>query len=1521
MGTINNHINELINNQLNTYKDRHRIKQDKNNENDFKKSYRYREVLELIQNCIDEFDEKNSNNDILIKLKDNTFEISNTGNPFLIEGIRSLMIANVSPKKEKEFYKDTGYIGNKGLGFRSVLNWANDIKIFSQNELSIQFNQENSNQYYKTQGLVGDFAVFSYPKEIELTDQIRKKIDNYTTLISLSLQEDKVEDVRNQLDSIDYNTLLFLPKINTLKIIINDDWKTYTKITEKKDDFGYEDVIIQFNDSFGSEKTEEYRVYETIEQSHGGETINIKVSYHPDIDTDNNPLYSYFKLGINLPIKWKINANFELSEEREKVKKTDLNRKILERLIEFLFECAEKEANLIIPSDFAILTSLIPKSLIFNEDNLSIVVPKSYQGVDNSFYFTNYYKNKILQYKLLPLLNGEYTSYVSRPISFNTDLIEKLNFEDDLRVKIISKSIPSLISTFIPSSLIEHVDFELINQHLKDNVEDYKNRVELAVLFFSEFKDKLEYSRYLTNKDLPNFFQSATKKTIENGNIFYTTQQVELKIPSFVSIDFIDSKDVEFIKDYFQYTSGTRFYQTPFGKIFGFHEYVFKPILAATNSALNKHKDVYSAMEEYIVFVNSSERIDRENNEHVFYLLDRNNNLRKSRELYLGFEYDNKYLDDLYVSQNNLFVRDFSNLNLNKDELKSLFIDIGVSPQPRIIQELLPLNGGNYNHVYLKYIPEEYEGTVVHNPFITSISYNNIDNFQSILDNSENTFIIKWLLSIINKIDENDTSIFFKWGSRQNPRVISGLPSFLFYQIENYKWYKLGDKKYSLNQIILYKNLGDKYDDLLGISEEDLFLGSLSEHKDLRDKFKRIFRIKNDFSDLPDHELYALLNCIELIDKSGQISKKIYLDIETNKKDTHFPKQSHEQDIFFHYGKIFCYDNEFHSINADNPSEKVFYANKYVLKSIEKKRNLMSYSRRKNATIIKNWFNVDVLDQDVKVKNFIINTSINLDFQKEIEDIKKYILAIRINEITTDSTEKVARNRNNFRIYPCYEIDNEEELSFEEFEFCKSGNDFYIKISNNYTSIDDIRKNSRYCSSVAEIIQTAHDLKDDFRDKIMKLIPFDEINRKEQLEVEYNDETLLSQVETKSISDIQKIIEVLIELGIQLSEDEKNELANIIVEDYKIQQIGHIEIIKGFLIQHGKTTSDFNNNGNIILDFTRNNNKLFIDCCLLNEQKYYSYLFINGELNEGNLSNQQSLYYENYCSYNADNRDELNIESEYMDYFQINKKIWEATNVVDFKGMMNFNIHNYDSSKIELIKQKYTKEQIELYAQFGKLDDLYKHIIHQNNKPIKPDKYSEVDFLSLYEKILNSEEAKIDKNDYQKADINEGQPGKPGKPRNPRTIEPDAEANKVTGFIAEVEAYRYLKITYKDADKIEWISGNAEKAKNVIKGDDTVGYDIRIRLKNGKYKYFEVKGSTDTLYKIEITTNEINHGLKYPKDYSIIFVKVDIDNSKADFIKVLDSIFDFDEGETLTSNKKFSVRSKSHILYFDKKKM
>jgi hypothetical protein len=1118
------------------------------------------------------------------------------------------------------------------------------------------------------------------------------------------------------------------------------------------------------------------------------------------------------------------------------------------------------------------------------------------------------------------LLNETYTSYIDEPTSFQSSLIKILSFDDNIKQKTIKEPIPEIIQAFIKTTLIKHIDFELVNNHLKENIENYENRIELAILFFIEFKDWLDrQSRYdqTLYQELPNFFQNSEGKIIPNGDIFYSTQQNNLVIPSYVSIDFIDSNNIDFILESLNYPTGTRLYATTFGKIFGFHEYVFKSILSSTNSALKSQNDYDDSFREYILFLMSADRKERENKEHEFYLLNRNNELNKSINLYLGFEYDNKKLDELYVNQNDLFIKDITNLGFSQKELISLFIELGASLQPRKIPNNEKFTYGNYVHPYLQYIPTHYLNESIIYPYLTDITYYSFDRYMDILENASNSNIIRWLLSILNNIEEDDTTVGFKWGSKITPRQIMNLPSYFFHQVRTSKWYIYNNRKYSLNQIILYKNLENRCDNLLGISEEELFAGNIEVHKDLRDKFKRVFHIKNDFSDLPDDELYTLLNSIDMIDSNGQISKKIYLDIETNKKDSDIPKPSHGLEEFFNNGKIYCYDNLFHSIKNKNPNNKVYYANKYVLKSIENKRNLMFYSRRKNSTIIKNWFNVDLLDQNVNVTEPKINLFINHEFQQEIEDIKKYVLAIRMNETTTEATHQQARNKNNFRIYPCCEINNEENVFFEDFEFCKSGNDYYIKIPNNYVSVGEVRKNSTYCSSIAEIIQTAHDLKDDFRDKIIKLIPFDEDNRKEQFKVEYNDDTLLKNIELEYITDAEKLLSILNELGFNPSENEKIKLNNVIIEDYKIKERKSIEILVDILKKYGKTANDYNNIGRLILDFTQINQEQFLEYAQQNEKKYISYLFRQDEINESNFYHHLNEYYEAYSSYIAKNTFEYTVESEFVIYFDIDPLKWNNTDIVDFDGITKTNISNYDLEKYKQLEIKFKPEEIKVYAQFGKLDDLFNqlHVDQPKNNVIatKP----EENYYSLFQSVMENGQVIVDTDDYEKAEIKDANSRKPKNP-TPRIYESEYETNQITGFIAEAEAFKYLISTEKDYETIEWISGNAVKAKKTINGDDNAGYDIRMRLKNGNYKYFEVKGSTEDFYKIEITTNEIEKGQRHPKDYSVIFVKVNITEKKAEYIKPLGNIFDFKEGETLIKNDKFAVKAKAHTLFFKK---
>ena len=86
--------------------------------------YRGRQLLELLQNSDDAYDLKDKSHKASIELTDTQLIIKNTGLGFTKEGVESLLTSNLSPK-------DNDYIGNKGLGFRSILNWTKKVHIYS----------------------------------------------------------------------------------------------------------------------------------------------------------------------------------------------------------------------------------------------------------------------------------------------------------------------------------------------------------------------------------------------------------------------------------------------------------------------------------------------------------------------------------------------------------------------------------------------------------------------------------------------------------------------------------------------------------------------------------------------------------------------------------------------------------------------------------------------------------------------------------------------------------------------------------------------------------------------------------------------------------------------------------------------------------------------------------------------------------------------------------------------------------------------------------------------------------------------------------------------------------------------------------------------------------------------------------------------------------------------------------------------------------------------------------------------
>lgn len=104
--------------------------------------YRGQELLELLQNADDASTGDSTANRVVVVLDEEGLCFANSGKPFSRKGIQSLMVSDNSPKR----YGEARFIGNKGLGFRSILSWTECPFIFS-GELAVGFDSKRARSW------------------------------------------------------------------------------------------------------------------------------------------------------------------------------------------------------------------------------------------------------------------------------------------------------------------------------------------------------------------------------------------------------------------------------------------------------------------------------------------------------------------------------------------------------------------------------------------------------------------------------------------------------------------------------------------------------------------------------------------------------------------------------------------------------------------------------------------------------------------------------------------------------------------------------------------------------------------------------------------------------------------------------------------------------------------------------------------------------------------------------------------------------------------------------------------------------------------------------------------------------------------------------------------------------------------------------------------------------------------------------------------------------------------------------
>ncbi|KAL2539644.1 DNA binding [Abeliophyllum distichum] len=196
-------------------------------------------LMELIQNAEDNeyADGVEPSLEFVITSKDitetganSTLLIFNNEKGFSPKNIESVCSVGRSTKKNK---RKRGYIGEKGIGFKSVFLITSQPYIFSSG-YQIRFNESPCSKC--NLGYIVPEWVEENPILPEIKHIYGSSSDLPTTTIILPLKPDKVKPVKQQLSSIHPELLLFLSKIKRLSVRADTE-DTVTAISISSDDF------------------------------------------------------------------------------------------------------------------------------------------------------------------------------------------------------------------------------------------------------------------------------------------------------------------------------------------------------------------------------------------------------------------------------------------------------------------------------------------------------------------------------------------------------------------------------------------------------------------------------------------------------------------------------------------------------------------------------------------------------------------------------------------------------------------------------------------------------------------------------------------------------------------------------------------------------------------------------------------------------------------------------------------------------------------------------------------------------------------------------------------------------------------------------------------------------------------------------------------------------------------------------------------------------------------------------------
>jgi len=1076
--SFKNEVESLIMTKLSSYRNDHNlIASSYGDEQRTLKDYNGRQLLELLQNAEDE-----GATDVFICLNTRTrcISVSNTGTSFTSEGIRSLMYPSLSTKLSGE------YIGNKGLGFRSVLNWADEIKIYTQG-CCVAFSNQIACDVFETRlGLspedkkyirqVKDLRAPNIPFPILGIPHIMEDSTNrspWSTIVELKYkqgQEFEV-DIREQLNNLPPETLLFLRHITKITIEIdgatssmdishrltNDSFETVSLGREKWKIFSKEDILPQECQSAERERQQRY---------------NLKIALKESLGSPHCHLFSFFPTKVPVPFPCIIHGTFELDSSRNQLILSKANSYMLAQLVLLLNTCA-------------IFLTRKPKRW----DAIRLL---NVQG--NDFFdeqWDDFYKSLDALRETAPIypcIDGSYrklseTCYYDK--AFNSFF-----------AKNAPGALPELLCTFPDSTFnpsTNHYEHRILVQKIDSLAKtriSHNLRVKLIdVLSQLHFKDKAERFSLLTNDK--NEIIPKTKVAFSP-----VTTGTSLSVPKFVPIDFVNSdlygKLFATIRRRFATRNNDmreqrREIQRVLEPIINHKGYepanVIDRILLETRAAISspekndetKRKCVREMVRAlYSIF--SSEKQKSTRTDEVP-LIAHDGTVVSSGNLYLSESYPSGYIArEIYGSclPESAYLAEIKQWKIDTEdiqEVENFFLWLGVNKFSKI-KTLRLQNSERETKEYFDFLGTQ--GTPcptdcrVDRLRVEPVAFLSDFTIISRLPLSNMLLLILKDTDIRNAVDQTDISIRFNFAN--SSRNFSVNYSYIRYQFVSSGCFRRALSGNSEAELIRDLNLN-----------VDIDYAHLEKFQVSKADIDAILPKLGAQQSIEPSELYSALNRLADRDKdnTGVSTQKIYkqaLDVLISLDNISPPKDL----------RLFAFKN---GIGEYYSRHEIYYFDNDVLpKKILSQFPILNLPKRAGVDNVVRCFGINThKTADVSIVNSsLILHSCNGEFQKEFEMLKPYFLAVRLGTSKKKAEEestRLKRIRIDIVTQGAYQFEKGDPIQMDDGEFIPFENSFcFCKKAD--VHITDLKRDTIFCDAFAEmlcILFKVNEHKNDFR--------------------------------------------------------------------------------------------------------------------------------------------------------------------------------------------------------------------------------------------------------------------------------------------------------------------------------------------------------------------------------------------------------------------------------------------------------